>query len=134
MAHDTPTYALRDGVQVFGFPGGAVLEISRPQFDRYGRLWAQVAARQGEGLLNRERLDLLDGGMRQRFIDAVLRRDGGGDWESRLLFALEHTRATAITDPSVSFGSAVDDTLTRHSLLSGLDGDGPGPWTVRGSW
>jgi hypothetical protein len=106
MAHDTPTYTLREGVHVFGFPGGAVLEIARPRFDQYGRLWAQVAARQGEGLLNRERLDLLDGGMRQRFIDVVLRRDGGGDWDSRLLFALEHTRAAAITDPSVSFGSA----------------------------
>jgi hypothetical protein len=64
MAHDTPTYTLREGVHVFGFPGGAVLEIARPRFDQYGRLWAQVAARQGEGLLNRERLDLLDGGMR----------------------------------------------------------------------
>jgi hypothetical protein len=105
MAHDTPTSALRDGVHVFGFPGGAVVEIARPLFDRFGRLWAQMPARQGEGLLNRERLDLLDGGMRPRFIDAVLRRDGGGDRDSRLLFALEHTRAAAITDPSVRFGS-----------------------------
>jgi hypothetical protein len=41
-----------------------MLEIHHPRFDRSGRLWAQVAAKQGEGWLNRERLDLLDGGMR----------------------------------------------------------------------
>jgi hypothetical protein len=102
----TPTYEVRDRVHVFGFPGRTVLEINHLRFDQSGRLWAQVAARQGEGLLNRERLDLLDGSMRKRFIDAILRRDGGGDWDSRLLFALEHVQSAALKDPFGSFVSA----------------------------
>jgi Bifunctional DNA primase/polymerase, N-terminal len=62
----TPSDEVRHGVHGFEFPGGAMLEIHHARFDPSRRLWAQVAAKQGEGMLNRERLDWLDGGLRHR--------------------------------------------------------------------
>jgi hypothetical protein len=98
MADQVPTYEFRDGRHYCAFPGDARIEVYRPHRDHMGRLWAEVVAKQGENILNRGRFDLLDGSRRKLFIDAVLRRDGRGDWESRLLFTLEHVSLAMTTE------------------------------------
>jgi hypothetical protein len=105
MADQMPTYEFQDVVHCCTFPGDASIEVYRPYRDRVGRLWAEVVAKHGENVLNRDQFDLLDGSRRKLFIDTVLRRDGGGDWDSRLLFTIEQVNLAVTTELSVSFGS-----------------------------
>jgi Protein of unknown function (DUF3987) len=111
MDNQVPTHEIRDGVHVFGFPGDVVLEVEHASRDRSGRLYAEVAAKHGGALLNRDRFDLLDGARRKLFLDGIMRRDGGRDWDSHLLLVIEHIRSAVASDTSVSFDSAPSQTL-----------------------
>jgi hypothetical protein len=67
------------------FPEGTTLEALGVECDRYGRLFATVAAFQGEHLLHRARINLLDQGAQRDFHKGASIRNGHIDWRARLL-------------------------------------------------
>jgi hypothetical protein len=67
------------------FPDGTILEALDVERDRYGRLFATVAAFDGEHLLHRARINLLDQGAQRDFHKGASVRNGRNNWRARLL-------------------------------------------------
>lgn len=76
LTGDTHTFTLDDG---------STIEVRRPSYDSYGRLWAEVVGMVDGAAVNRARIDVLDQRHRIDYHAVAAARDGRVDWNGALI-------------------------------------------------
>jgi hypothetical protein len=87
-------YAYEDGVHTYTFPEAPIpyvsITIERPEYDRFGRLMATVAAHMGDIKANVTNLDLLNQQRRVDFEAVTAQLDGAVPWNIYLQVIVPH--------------------------------------------
>jgi hypothetical protein len=123
-----PRYTTEDSTHRVTFGDGIRLEVIRPQKDRLGRFWGEVAAFLANGhLANRARIDLLNQRERDIFHQVAASVDDHVDWHARLLYTVERVR-NALQTPEWDTDAAPGDAaepwpVLDDAALHGLAGD-----------